>query len=138
MSNCAGADYTPFERALLAAILEVPTSAAAVLRDQIAKSRPIARRYTGVGSYTDIEVERTAPTALGVASTPAEQRDVAIWRHGISIAAGCVLFVDEEGYVSCIEVYTVGDDVWNDDPNQWIIVPTDGGVTHNPFATTPS
>jgi hypothetical protein len=132
--DLGGDGYTPFERALLHAVFNASSAAAAIFREQVAKSRVTNRRFSGSGSFTDIEVDRAAPTALGVCGTPAEQQHVAIWRPGMEAEAGCVVFVDGEGYINCLEVYSFGSAQWADDPTEWrILSGQDASASKNPF-----
>lgn len=132
--DLGGSGYTPFERALLFAIFDAPSPAAQIFREQIARSEVVDRRYSGAGSFTDIKVGHDAPTALGVCGTPAEQRSVVIWRREMTAPAGCVVFVDDHGYVTCLEVYTYSSPPWADDPKEWRIIPHDAeSASKNPF-----
>jgi hypothetical protein len=133
--DLGGQGYTPFERELLFYVLDAATRDADILREQIALSRAVRREFTGHGSFTEIEVSRAAPSAIGAA----EQCFVGIWRPGFEAPAGCIIFVDAEGYVDLLEVYAHAPDTWSDDPAVWKIVAGDPlGNPRNPFDRPPN
>jgi hypothetical protein len=76
-----------------------------VILAQLATARCAAREYTGVGLYTDLAIDATAPildeARWKIEDMPkgdAEHPDVP---HGV----GLILWV-KDGYISCLESYT--------------------------------
>jgi len=102
---------TPLERKIVNALLAGEHPVLAELREQAAHLSVRSREKTGVGVFTNFEVDRAGAAPIrrnrvvlgdGVISTPRLQ-------HG----AGSALFV-ENGYISTLEVFTY-DEPWPDD-----------------------
>ena len=79
-----------------------------VLRRQLESVRVVGRTYTGVGFYTDLEVDHDVPRVT--APLNVELVDVSAMMDGLQNGVGFVLFV-REGVVSFLEGYTL-DEPW--------------------------
>ena len=80
------------------------------LRRQLESVRVVGRTYTGVGFYTDLEVDHDVPRVT--APLNFELDDVWAKMDGLQNGVGFVLFV-REGVASLLEGYTI-DEPWPD------------------------
>jgi hypothetical protein len=126
------AALTDFERELLQRSLDQTAELRDVFRGQIAHCTVTKRTWTKVGSYTDLQVDRRASPVNVALSRGTVDGNVLIWAPKLSTPAGHVIFLDEDGYLSLLEVFTYGaDDVWPKVPVKWALVETAEG--ENPF-----
>jgi hypothetical protein len=95
-------EFTPLERAVLDWIAE--HTGDAVLARQIAEAKPVAREFTGSGSYTELEFRPgDAPPLTGGLTMFEPEIESPQLEHG----AGSVLHC-KSGFVSTLELYTNG------------------------------
>ncbi len=93
-----------FEQEAIAAISLADPQREVVLA-QLAMTTCASRDYTGVGLYTKLQVDRTAPK-LDEARWKIEDMPKGHAEHPeLSAGAGLILWVDH-GYISCLESYT--------------------------------
>jgi hypothetical protein len=100
---------TEFEAAVMQMIVAGDHPAFEALRDQLASCRVSQRRFTGVGFFADLAVDRSAkrvPEPAHNARVSDVVGDVAGLKHG----AGFVLFVSE-GYMTVLEGFSY-DEPW--------------------------
>lgn len=97
------------ELAVMAKLLAGDHPVLAALRQQLRKASASARRLTGVGFFTDLDVPASAPRAQ-VAPGRVHVGDVEAQIEGLRSGAGFVLFV-EDGYLRTLEGYTY-DEPW--------------------------
>jgi hypothetical protein len=97
-----GSDFTPLERAVLAAICEMYSKDRAALEAQLSTATLLSRENTGAGFFTHFEVHRASCTAIGgnrLRDGPEAKID------GLENGMGFILWL-KEGYANCLEGYS--------------------------------
>ena len=99
-------DFTPLERAVLAAICEKYPSDRSALEAQLATARVRNRENTGHGFFTKVDVKKTPDTAL----PPPRLRDgpQLVSVHGLKHGMGFILWLTD-GFASSLEGYAYAD-----------------------------
>ena len=96
-------EYTQLEQAVLdwmADTLDIPN-----LKDQIMGAVVTEREYTGVGSFTSLSV----PSVLPAIDSPSPIYGPVIEADGIDDGGGSLLFLDDTGHITDLELYANGD-----------------------------
>ena len=96
-------EYTKLERAVLdwmADRLPIPN-----LKEQIATAAVTDREYTGAGSFTFL----SAPSDLPPIHCPSPIDGPVIEAQGIEQGGAAILFLDDTGHITQLEMYANGD-----------------------------
>lgn len=93
------------ERAVVARLLSVPFPGRDELRAQLSFTTVEGRCGCGCATV-DLAVERGTAAPAPVLSSAPVSADLSDGEY----YAGIVLLVDDEGYLSCLEVYAIGDE----------------------------
>jgi hypothetical protein len=105
-------DLSTFEREAIATIARADPQREIVLA-QLAKTQCASRDYTGVGLYTELRVDPSAPkldeTRWKIEDMPKGHAE----HPELPAGAGLILWV-KDGYISCLESYTY-DGSWPQD-----------------------
>jgi hypothetical protein len=97
-----GSDFTPLERAVLAAICGMYPEDRAALEAQLSTASLLSRENTGAGFYTRFAVDRASATAIRgkrLRSGPEAKID------GLKNGMGFILWL-KEGFADCLEGYS--------------------------------
>jgi hypothetical protein len=100
--SAIGSDFTPLERAVLAAICDMHATDRSALESQLSTATLLSRENTGAGFFTRFEVDRVSSAAIGgmrLRDAPAAK--IAGLEHGM----GFILWL-KEGYADCLEGYS--------------------------------
>jgi hypothetical protein len=96
-----GSDFTPIERAVLAAICDMYSVDREALEAQLSTATLISRENTGAGFFTHFAVDHSASVAIGgQRSRNGPEAKIAGLEHGM----GFILWL-KEGYADCLEGY---------------------------------
>jgi hypothetical protein len=96
-------EYTKLERAVLewmADRLLIPN-----LKEQIAAAAVTGREYTGVGFFTRLSV----PSDVPAIQCPSPISGPVIEAEGIAHDGGAIIFLDDTGHITQLEMYANGD-----------------------------
>ena len=118
-------DLTKLERDVIATILEPNHPVMNALRRQFERCHVASRETTGVGFFTDLDIEtdvERAPVKPGRMFL----HDVTVTIEGLERGAGFVLFV-EDGVLDTLEGFTY-DEPWPDVIGRYEV--TAGGISH--------
>jgi hypothetical protein len=119
-------EFSRLEKAVIGTILSQPIAGMEVVRTQFAAASVTKRDYTSVGFFTEISVPPSVPPM----PSSKELHDALFSGAGgypESDPEGWVIFMlhtDDEGYISCLEGFTVRDS-WpsSEDDIEYITLP---------------
>jgi hypothetical protein len=127
-----------FERELMQRSLKQRWPSVEIFQNQIENCAVLKRTWTKVGSFTDLQVDRSAKSVKGIVGDNPVDGDVHIWVPGLTVPAGHVIFMDEDGYLSQLEVFTYSsppDAEWPEVPVEWKFIEPNVEIvgSENPF-----
>ena len=97
--------FTELERAVLEAICEENPADRLALEAQLSAVRSLTRENTGAGFYTRFSVRRSPENAV---NGERARRGPAVRVEGLQHGLGFLLWL-EEGFASCLEAYSFGE-----------------------------
>jgi hypothetical protein len=119
-------DLTPLERDVIAAILRPDHPVMNALRRQLDHCHVASRQTTGVGFYTDLDIDTDVEPAR-IKPGRMTLGDVEAKVEGLEHGAGFVLFV-RDGFLDLLEGFSY-DEPWQDVSSRYELIA--GGILHS-------